>query len=89
MNHNPFYHFLLRQNLLDNKPLYNGLSLIPLELKDLSVLFVLINRSITIEGLFNDLKNTVKVQIVIQALNRRDFSLTGLLNPNVYFLDCF
>ena len=89
MNHNPFYHFLLRQNLLDNKPLYNGLSLIPLELKDLSVLFVLINRSITIEGLFNDLKNTVKVQIVIQALNRCDFSLTGLLNPNVYFLDCF
>jgi hypothetical protein len=89
MNNHPFYHFLLGQNLLIQKPLYDSLSLIPLKLEDLSKLFVFINRSITIEGLFESLENPMKIQIVIETLDGCHIASPILLNPDVYFLDRF
>jgi len=89
MYNHPFYHFLLGQNLLCDEPLYDRLSLIPLKLEDLSKLFVFINRSITIEGLFESLENPVKIEIVVKTLDGCHITSPILLNPDVYFLDRF
>lgn len=87
MNNHPFCDLFLGQNLLIQKPLYDRLPLIPLKLEDLSKLFVFINRSITIEGLFESLENSMKIQIVIKTLNSCHITSPILLNPDVYFLD--
>ena len=86
MNNNPVARLTLPNNLLLHNPVAHSRAVISLELNNLVLVLVQVDRASAIEHLFQGLGDALEVKVLFKALNQRDGALTALMETYVNLL---